>query len=562
MEVWGWPLLRFAIVTTALLSYAFDAVRLDNYSINWLPINLISFGGAVIFIIIGVSAVKPLNLTENQLSAVNVSLAAIAMGSKNLATFYLCEVFGIADTGNYFMRFLGGVFIGVSLLVIYANLRGASIERQVIQRELLQKENDLIGFRENAPIFLAEEQEDLIRKTSGELLPRFLKLQSQVEIGEDVKKLRSRLEELLTKEVKPLSASLASEAKSLRNHLSTQSIQVVPEEKISLNLGSTIRPFASAFLYIFAIWMLSTVILPDATLFDILICTAIYFLSLSVIKLIFSKAKSATVNRALAVTVFPGYLSGILPFYLLLQIPHDPKQNSLFAVAMVIAGISSTFFSQAAIVDAVSERTEQRLKDLVARFSRENKLFEQKLWVAQHLWYTLLHGTVQSALTAAMIRSANKRHLASEDKAAILADLNRAISALSNPAREKVDFAAGLEAIKLTWNGLVEIETNVNSADMKTIQASQDSALVVNELIKEVVSNAVKHGSASQVRIDLAVTEDRDIALLVVNNGLKPTKKSEKGIGTVLFQTLCTDYSLSRNSATNETEFRATIPMA
>lgn len=179
-EVWDRPMLFFAIGFTALLSYAFDAVRLDNYSWAWLPVNAISMAVAVAIVLTAVGLAKKRNLSEDERIWFNLVIAAVAMGAKNLLTFLLCGVFGIEDSGSLLFRFIGGATIGVSLLILYSNLRGAKIERLIIQRELLAKEQALRGFRENITDIFATEQEELTERTTAELLPRLLELQEKL----------------------------------------------------------------------------------------------------------------------------------------------------------------------------------------------------------------------------------------------------------------------------------------------------------------------------------------------------------------------------------------------
>ncbi|MFN6315185.1 MAG: hypothetical protein ACK4VJ_00780, partial [Rhodoluna sp.] len=44
LEIWDRTTLFLAIGIVAILSFAFDVVRLDNYSLGWIPVNAISLG--------------------------------------------------------------------------------------------------------------------------------------------------------------------------------------------------------------------------------------------------------------------------------------------------------------------------------------------------------------------------------------------------------------------------------------------------------------------------------------------------------------------------------------
>jgi two-component sensor histidine kinase len=272
--------------------------------------------------------------------------------------------------------------------------------------------------------------------------------------------------------------------------------------------------------------------------------------------------RKSSVNLALVISPFPGVIASVLPYYLLIQIPHQAQYENLMPVFLVTGGLAFVSLCLAAILDIGRNESEQKLQKLVDQFSRENKLFEQRMWVAQHLWYTLLHGTVQSALTAAMIRSSNKDSLTEADKKAIIQDLNRGIDALRKPAKEEVKLDDALVALKTTWTDIAEIDLSIKPEAKTKIVDSTNGTLVVNELLKEVVSNAVKHGSASKIQINVELNSNGDVAVLVSNNGSKPINVTKTGVGSTLFSNLCTGYSLTWNSSTGTTEFRATIPMA
>jgi signal transduction histidine kinase len=219
-------------------------------------------------------------------------------------------------------------------------------------------------------------------------------------------------------------------------------------------------------------------------------------------------------------------------------------------------------FILADVVDRGRAVAEERLAQVVNQFSRENKLFEQKLWVAQHVWYTLLHGTVQSALTTAAIRAGGKNQLTASDQEAIVQDLNRAIVALRNPQAKDVIFEKSLLELQQTWSGICSVETKVDPEVLTALAGLADARLITNEVVKEAVSNAVKHGGATQATINLSLSADREILVNVSNNGAAPRPGAGAGIGTSIFDAVCLNYELTRDTSSELTQFQARIPLA
>lgn len=562
MEVWGWGFFWFTAAVISLLSYTFDAVRLNNYSPMWIPINLIAFLVALALVYVLVNIVRSRQVQQPTATALNFLITAIGMGLKNALTFILCEPFGIKDSGNVLVRFLGGTTIGIAIFIVFGNLAAARIERTRIFEDLAAKERTLVGFRENIAEMFAEEELKLRKRTSGELLPRFEALQEKIELGSTLKSFTSDLQDLLSKEVRPLSAELARDARRLSS-LTPESISAsskVPPVQVSL--AKMIQPIRSYILTAFSWWMVVQIALPQSTVTDSAVAALIYLVTLAVLKLILLPLKPVPTLVALIAAPIVGFLGALPSYYLLYQIPHTITQAPLIATAFVSGAWVSLIFSHSYILDLGRLAVEARLKEVVTKFTKENKLFEQKLWIAQHTWYTLLHGSVQSALTAASIRASQATVLSDSDRAAILRDLDRAIDALRNPTQKHITLEESLTELSQTWEGICDLDIALLPEVAKVINASQETSLVVNEILKEAVSNAVKHGAASKADISVQLLESGDLEVLVSNNGSRPKPNPGNGIGTTIFSTLCMSNDLSWNNQTNRTELLVVIPMA
>lgn len=562
MQVWGWGFFWFTATVIAFLSYTFDAVRLNNYSIMWIPINLIAFLVTVCVVVLLVRVVRARNILQPYATALNFLITALGMGVKNVLTFLLCEPFGIEDTGNIAVRFLGGTTIGIALFIVYGNLAATRIERGAIFDDLAANERTLVGFRENLSELIEEEEQNLKKRTSGELLPRFQALQDKIELGSDIKTLTMDLQNLLSKDVRPLSEELAREAKRLSDLTPESVVSSYRIPEVRVPLSKMIQPIRSYVLIAFSWWMVVQIALPQSTVIDSAIASLLYLVTLSLVRLALIPIKPVRTFIALVIAPVVAFIGTLPSYYLLFQIPHTATQSPLIATAFVIGAWVSLIFSHSSILDLGRQAIEDRLKEVVIRFTRENRLFEQKLWVAQHSWYTLLHGTVQSALTAASIRAGQAKSLNSKDKDAILRDLNRAMDALRNPTMPNLSLEESLEALSQTWEGICSVELDTSQSTATLINNSDETCLIVNEILKEAVSNAVKHGAATQVVISIKVKENRDLKILISNNGSRPKSALGKGVGHVIFETLCISSELRWNPEKGLTELLVEVPLA
>jgi two-component sensor histidine kinase len=193
--------------------------------------------------------------------------------------------------------------------------------------------------------------------------------------------------------------------------------------------------------------------------------------------------------------------------------------------------------------------------------SHDQALFEQKLWLDRRAWQFVVHGTVQAALTAALTRL----QLEPEPSEAILAlvseDLVRARTALTERPKRTIDLAEALAQVQSTWRGICDIQINLTSRAAKALAADQDACICVNEIVKEAISNAVRHGEAMSIKVEVERIEDAELNILVTNDGLPVASQQRAGVGSQLIAELTTDWSLTSNKRTRRTEFRANLPL-
>ena len=562
LDVWGWQFFVFALVITSTLSLAFDAVRLNNFSPLWIPINLLALGIACAFVYLALLVLKMFVDLKVPHPAFNLLIAGTAMGIKNVATLNFANIFGIYDRGDMWFRFVGGASIGVALIFIFNNLVGTQIERQAYLQELLAKERALVGFRENVNEFYKEEEKELMERTRDSLMPRFLELQKQVEAIDDVNKFSQKLKTFLMSEIRPLSKSIAEEAENLSLSGQIYSEGKVSEPEIRIQLKKTILPISTWLLTIFAWFMTSPIVFPESIFLELFIASLVYLGMLYVLKAVLYKAKAVSLNKALLFSTVPGIICALPSYWLIYAIPHSPSQIFLLPTFYITAGWSAISISQNYLLSESKSVIVNRLKVVVEKFSRENKLFEQRVWVARHVWYTLLHGSVQSAITAATMRASASDGKSKEAKRLIAADLNRAMDALKNSNPETVALEDQIEDLRNTWDGIVDLKCEIPKPLAKEINSSRESVIVFNELLKEIVSNSVRHGQASQIEVTLELVAPGEVNLMASNNGTKPKKSTSSSIGTTVFNSLCLRSQLSWNKETKRAEFVALVPIA
>ena len=253
--------------------------------------------------------------------------------------------------------------------------------------------------------------------------------------------------------------------------------------------------------------------------------------------------------------VIPTYLVAVL-FY------PDTQQAAIYGSTLVytslmVVGILALLDS----FDFEARRYRDLLREHNEELALEVTLFEQQLWVARRNWSLVIHGTVQASLTAALTRlnaaDADKKTLALAKK-----DLDRAIAALSAPPILDVKFSPAIKEIVATWQGVCEIDIEIEPAVKKIVSKDPRLSMCVNEILKEAVSNAVRHGDARTAQVSLNIADEGVLNLRVTNDGYAPRIGGRKGLGSNLLDELTVDWALSFDSATDQTILTARLPFS
>ena len=253
------------------------------------------------------------------------------------------------------------------------------------------------------------------------------------------------------------------------------------------------------------------------------------------------------------IPVVPAYTFAVI-FY--------PDINKAVLYGVTTSAISLIVIMSLAILDSFdyqSRAYSQLLTEQNKELSLEMTLFEQQVWAARKHWSLVVHGTVQAALTAALTRlnspDANEKTLDLAKK-----DLDRAITALTSAPAPELKFQPALRELISTWQGVCEIEVAIQSDLKKIIAKDARLSMCVNEILKEAISNAVRHGDARMANVEMKLNDSGLIEMLVTNDGTAPKANSRKGLGSSLLDELTLSWKLYTDPNRNKTALWITLP--
>ena len=173
---------------------------------------------------------------------------------------------------------------------------------------------------------------------------------------------------------------------------------------------------------------------------------------------------------------------------------------------------------------------QQRLKfeEYLNSESFKLKVFNQEVLDDSMKWAQLIHGKVQTRFIAASgdNSAAGRQSLVSE--------INRVIvDELEHSGVSESDAALIIERITSPWSAVISINS-VISKELTNTALPEGAATKLEQVVEEVITNAVKHGAAESIWLELGMESDKDLLIQIKNDG-KAVETKRKSLGTSLF---------------------------
>ena len=544
---WSFGLFAFFFVILAIISLLTDVIRAGQFNPVWF---LISGAGFLPPLIIG--AIYRFGFLNNRPAKsrvlLNLLVAAIAGASRNISVGTLSLVAGLDKELLLSFRLFGGSFMGIAIYVLWAFANGSKFEYLNSLERLSKTQAKLAQTRQQIPGQLTETKDGLQERTREAIAPQLKLIRELLGNANNVSEALEKLRFTITSQIRPMMAEIASnqpkqfEVRNLKRFKSVKSSlpdRFTLRDKIYLGWSSFLETIGVSIW----VWVYNSPngILDNAALF------IIYFGVLAVFKFLMpSKTKLPRFNAVFYTLIasLAASLSNVL--YIFLVLGFDPGQSVMFAGFALLSGvIGPIILMQLAVRTERRTEIEQQITDDLEALAKENSLFAQRLWVFRKRWLLVLHGSVQSSLTAALSRLQASREVTPVLLEMVKQDLHRAELAVNENLQEDLDLKSGLSQLQEVWSGICDVKVQISSRAERAIVRSSDSAFCANEIIKEAISNAVRHGEATEASVLLDRKDDDMLIIEVTNNGKPLSESGNSGIGSEMLNEVCLKWELS-----------------
>ena len=567
MSSWSVWTIAWILALRLFVALVSDPNRTQNYSPLWFVLWLITSVQTVSIIWLALKLGLRKRLNRKPSIIANLILGAVIGGSANLTTGVLAIAWGLDSEGLWAVRAIGGALSFPLMFILMNNLRGAVIERNANIAKLREIEDQLLGYRESAKQILQDALENMRSKTVASVTPsldRISELLKNQLAPENRTDLIDELKLVISTKVRPLSQSLQQEAEklSVAPSRSVSSPSVKPKLPSTFGLRKSLKLMPAMVLIVLGFPMVAFLVIDSKSLFRGLLSAIGVALVMSLLKLLLPKTREFKTSIGMTLLVLFSSIA-VLPGFLITYFRYGPIPE-IFANAIWMIGISVGAFvltSYARAIDEARDKYERELEQFNEQLSKEVALFEQRLWLERRAWSYVIHGDVQGALSAAVTRLQRSEKLEPYELEMVKQDIARAAKALTSSPAKDINFTQSLDELVRTWAGVCDIKIESSARADRAIEANLDARNCINEICKEAISNAVRHGNAKNAVIRLSRDKDDVIELEICNDGYKPLREQPNGMGLSMIDDLSLSWKLTTERHKDQTCLIAQLPI-
>jgi signal transduction histidine kinase len=288
-----------------------------------------------------------------------------------------------------------------------------------------------------------------------------------------------------------------------------------------------------------------------------LVATGLFFARFVLSRLIDGLAAGIRVPLVLITLFAISFLSGMT----VLSFAHDDLVT--FALS-ANAGVSSALVGALFGINYAASREmrsiEQQLNDYEDKLRWTIAALKGQHWLQKKQFARKIHGPIQSEVAAAAIRIERSltRGEVTESGEAALQTLRDRLDKILKDDRAVSEVRPVLDEISETWHGLCEIDFEL--ADDLECNLREDPICVetVLEIAREACSNAIRHGSAEHIRLEISFSTPDLVKVVVQNDGTKLDLGGNRGIGSAYLDDCTFSHDLAMTEA--GTVLTATVP--
>ena len=452
---------------------------------------------------------------------------------------------GFTDDPKLEFRIIsGGVFISTVLSVIAISIAVFDQHSNLV-RNLENKTSELSQLRISMDTRLQEATRNLREYAQQVVTPRIDQIDQllvTLKSGGNKDIAVHEMQEYVETELRPFSHQIAHDKSLQALDLHVDMSKKKLELPRAINLSQSMRPYITTLLFFitYAAAGQRTMTFVEALPFNVIttVLLILYFVTFK--KLFGHREIPLAIGLAMGAVIFGsvGPLILIIESFIPIEIPQHISGATVF-VGLIYG------FANLGYTILTSQRT-QLVSDLtttIENLESTISLLSQKEWLSRRQVGYVMHGSLQSALNAAVLQLGSASNPTPELIESVRGDIARALARVGFESGQSYSFEQAQQEISKIWAGTVETKWQVAPNALEALRRNPATSECLAEVLREAVSNASKHGKATKVEIAVNI-EDSVLVLQATDNGFSSNTGKTQGLGTELLDDVCSSWSL------------------
>jgi hypothetical protein len=439
----------------------------------------------------------------------------------------------------------GGIFISVILSIVAISVAEYDIHSNLV-RDLENRTIELESVRESMEDRLQVAEDNLRTFAVQTISPRIKEIDGQLaalKSGGDKGLALKQLQHYVDDELRPFSHQIARDSmSSLVSNFTKQDVRQfqIPRQ---INLAKSFRPPLSTLFFQITLIAASQRSMTVVEALPVALFTALFILFyFAMFQKIFGGRELATLPGTITgLTIFAivGPLSLIISDLLGLAIPEH------IGIAVIFMGL---VFGAAnfGFTLLTSKRTEManQLRESIEQLASVVSILRQREWIARRRVSYVMHGSLQSSLNAAVLKLGASSNPTPEMIDQIRSEISQALDQIWQDRSRDYSFAKAQQDITHIWEGTVQVNWKLAGGVRQGLDTNPTTAECLGEVVREAVSNASRHGGANWVEIQINL-QATSVLVKVIDNGSRTNIGKNQGLGSQLFDDVCSRWQLN-----------------
>lgn len=216
-------------------------------------------------------------------------------------------------------------------------------------------------------------------------------------------------------------------------------------------------------------------------------------------------------------------------------------------------GVSAGFMSLASVNGIIMALLSRRIQimEQLRYVNHEAQsvvaLLRQEAWVLRTQFAKAIHGQVQAKFLSVALRIGSKKELSRADFDLARAELQDSLASVANSFSEKqASFKEQMELLSDSWDEVVEISVQASEEVISMVDKFPIARVCLFEVLSEAVSNAAKHSRSPRINVQISITNESYLDVVVVSDGrLSRIDNSRSGYGSRILNEVTSAWFLS-----------------